>query len=84
MITTHADLVYKCVIGDKDTFRMAFSLADKSRHYVQASAEDCAVQAHLQECWFLSTAMSALSSNSCMPVRLAVPMESKQQHMPSG
>jgi hypothetical protein len=46
MINTHADLVYKCVIGDKDTFRMAFSLADKSRHYVQASAEDCAVQAH--------------------------------------
>eukprot|EP00879_Flechtneria_rotunda_P006269 GHRR01006589.1.p1 GENE.GHRR01006589.1~~GHRR01006589.1.p1 ORF type:complete len:664 (+),score=211.87 GHRR01006589.1:538-2529(+) len=35
LVNAHADLVYRCVVGDKDTFKMAFNLAGKGHHYMQ-------------------------------------------------
>jgi hypothetical protein len=38
LLNTHRELVYECVVGDKDTYRMAFELAGKEQHYVQVRA----------------------------------------------
>ncbi|KAF6260025.1 mannosyltransferase putative-domain-containing protein [Scenedesmus sp. NREL 46B-D3] len=37
LLNSHRELVYECVVGDKDTYRMAFDLAGKEQHYVQVS-----------------------------------------------
>lgn len=37
MLNAHAGIVYRCVVGDKDTYRMAFELAGKAGDYVQVS-----------------------------------------------
>ncbi|WIA39986.1 hypothetical protein OEZ86_013414 [Tetradesmus obliquus] len=37
LLNSHRELVYECVVGDKDTFRMAFALAGKQQHYIQVS-----------------------------------------------
>ena len=34
-LNTHSDLIWKCVWGDKDTYRMAFQLAAKPQQYHQ-------------------------------------------------
>jgi hypothetical protein len=35
LLNSHHEVVYECVVGDKDTYRMAFEMAGKAQHYVQ-------------------------------------------------
>lgn len=35
LLNAHAGLVYRCIVGDKDTLRIAFQLAGKGQHYWQ-------------------------------------------------
>jgi hypothetical protein len=35
LLNSHREVVYECVVGDKDTHRMAFELAGKAQHYIQ-------------------------------------------------
>jgi hypothetical protein len=35
LLNSHRELVYECVVGDKDTYRMAFELAGKDQQYTQ-------------------------------------------------
>ena len=34
-VNSHAEVVYKLMYGDKDTFRLAFALAGKSDYFEQ-------------------------------------------------
>jgi hypothetical protein len=38
LLNSHREVVYECVVGDKDTYRMAFELAGKRQHYIQVCA----------------------------------------------